>query len=146
MLFFLNILTIHQDALSLCTLACMRGGSSEPALVPLGFLPWLTPPAGKQSRDAGSGSRYPLQRLLPSQGHQSHWPHVLSAGDPVAFFFLLGPCFTSPQAFYSFIPALCNYHVEILKCIQEGTMKAMAPGTPIHRPSYVHIKSSVFIC
>lgn len=25
-------------------------------------------------------------------------------------------------------------------------MKAMAPGTRIHLPSYVHIKSSVFIC
>lgn len=118
MLFFLNILTIHQDALSLYTLECARGRGSEPESVPWGFLPLLTPPAGKRGRDSWSASGYRHQRLLPSQGHLSHICVVSSQRvTRRVYFSSLGPCFTSPHVFYYFVPALYNYHVEILKCI-----------------------------
>lgn len=89
MLFFPNILTIHQDALSLYTLSCAHSKHSEPELVPLGFLPLLTPPGRKKELGLLEHEQgIPTKGFCPPGPPQPHLHRVLSAGDPIGVFFL----------------------------------------------------------
>lgn len=59
MLFFPNILTVHQNALNQYTQVCAHNRGSELELVQLGGLPLLTHPVRKIAWTLECWSRYP---------------------------------------------------------------------------------------
>lgn len=101
MLFFPNILTIHQDTLNLYTQECAHSRDPEPELVQLGFLPLLTHPGGNRAWTLECVSRYPhvyvsTESFDLSQGHLCHI-RILS---PLQVTQLLG-CFSTHETSFT---------------------------------------------
>ena len=96
MLFFPNILTVHQNTLNQYTQVCAHNRGSELELVQLGGLPLLTHPVRKIAWTLSVGAGIPmlmlLQKASPFPGTPlSHSHLVLSAGDNGFGLFFLYP-------------------------------------------------------